>query len=323
MVRSSVRTFLSGLFVGAADLVPGISGGTVAFVIGVYEELIQSIASINAGAARLLFRGQFSAFFKAVRWQFLSLFLLGVACSVVTLAKSIQFCLNHETYRPFLYSAFMGLVVGSVIFCARLLSGFTLKTIVCLIAGALSAYFLSGTNASVSSAGSYSDGLFLDLWVVLCGCFAVSAMLLPGISGSYILNILGMYGTVLGALVTWVDALKIGVFDVPSFRIIASMVLGIACGAILFSRIVRYLLATYRTATLAVLVGFMVGALGSVWPFWTYAYNPITHKLQLIDPILPDVTSGLFALSCVFFAVGVSAVFLVESLAKQKTQCAG
>lgn len=318
MKSSPLKVFLSGLSVGAADIVPGISGGTVAFIIGIYEELLQSIASINTKALRALVRGRISAFFSAIQWQFLCVFILGVGCSFVTLAKSFQFCLNHELYRPFLYSAFMGLVVGSVIFCARLLPNFTFKTFCCLIAGAVSAYFLSGTDMSATAEGGFSDGLFIDLWVVVCGAMAISAMLLPGISGSYILNILGMYGPILGALVAFVEGIKAGIFDFTAFRIVASMALGIGLGALVFARVVRYLFATYRTATIALLVGFMVGALKSVWPFWSYSYDVAHHKLQVIQPILPDVASLSFVVSCCFFALGITAVFFVEYLASKK-----
>lgn len=305
---------------GAADIVPGISGGTVAFIIGIYEELLQSIASINTSALKLLFRLKIRAFFNAIRWQFLCAFILGVACSFLTLAKSFQFCLNHEVYRPFLYSGFMGLVVGSVIFCAKQLSGFNLKTLLCLVCGATAAYFLSGTELTPRVSDSSFSMPFIDLWVVACGAMAISAMLLPGISGSYILNIFGMYGPVLGALVSWVDALKMGQFDFASFRIVASMAVGIGLGALLFARVVRYLLANFRLATLATLVGFMVGAMRSVWPFWTYAEDPLTHTLLVVDPIMPDLYSPLFGVACAFFCLGIYLVFLIEYLATKKAK---
>lgn len=314
-----LRIFLSGLSVGAADIVPGISGGTVAFIIGIYEELLQSIASINGHALGLLLRGRIHAFFGAIRWKFLCLFTIGVACSFVTLAKSFQYCLNHETYRTFLYSAFMGLVVGSVLFCARLLPSFSYKTCGFFIAGALSAYLLSGTDLHPKGDMVYSGGMFLDLWVIACGAMAISAMLLPGISGSYILNILGMYGPILGALVSWVDALKAGIFDFAAFRIVASMAVGIGLGALVFARLVRYTLATYRTATIATLVGFMVGALKSVWPFWSVAYDANKHTLHVIEPVLPEVATASFAVACAFFILGISAVFFVEYLASKKS----
>ncbi|MCE5295454.1 MAG: DUF368 domain-containing protein [Chlamydiales bacterium] len=318
MFKKHLKTFMSGMCVGAADIVPGISGGTVAFIIGIYEDLLASIASFNGKAFGLLLRGKITDFFKAVNWQFLCVFVLGAVCSFVTLAKGFQYCLNHEALRPLLYSTFMGLVVGSVIFCAKLLPYINLRVCACALFGAISAYLLSGTNLGVQQASVYSTSMFIDPWIVLCGSFAISAMLLPGISGSYILNILGMYGPILGAVVTLTDHLRRGTFDTESFSIVASMVTGICLGALVFARVVRYLLAKYRTATIATLVGFMVGALKCVWPFWTYSYDATKHTLQVIDPILPDFASLQFVQSLAFLALGVGLVFSVEYIAKNK-----
>jgi putative membrane protein len=285
---TALRTFFAGLCVGAADIVPGISGGTVAFIIGVYEELLASIASISLKNIR------------CIRWQFLMAFIGGVAFSFITLAKGFQYCLQHETLRPLLYSGFMGLVVGSVIFCARLLPAFSLKTVFCIVVGAVSAHFLSGTELTPQGEG-LNQNLF---WVFICGMMAISAMLLPGISGSYILNIVGMYGPILGALVSFVEG------NMAAFPVVASMVLGISFGALVFSHVVRYLLKHYRNIMLAILVGFMVGAMRSVWPFWSVTPH---------EPILPDFASGLFAGSCAFFALGITAVFVIEYVAKTKS----
>src|SRR3990172_6790342 len=137
--------FFSGMLVGAADIVPGISGGTVAFILGIYEELLKSIASFNLKAFSYLFRLQLPSFFQAVAWRFLLVFVLGAAVSFAFLAKGVTFLLHHELYRTFLYAAFMGLVVGSILFCARLLPRFDKKTALFLFCGAVAACFLSGT----------------------------------------------------------------------------------------------------------------------------------------------------------------------------------
>lgn len=370
MLANWLRTLVCGLCVGAADIVPGISGGTVAFIIGIYEELLDAISNVR----RHLF--------------FLSAFLLGVCISFVTLAKGFQQLINSELFRPLLYSLFMGLVAGSVIFCSRLLASFNLKSFIFLSLGAVSAYFLSGADlvpkgnepcynvaitvfpvpkvplANYDPAGlllgvpesqlavmlakkyidknqtvinvetgkkSSVDAIIgqrhtsvIDLWIVACGAMAISAMLLPGISGSYLLNILGMYGFILGALVDWVEGLKAGFFDFGSFRTVFSMGLGIALGALVFARAVRYLLTHYREIAIATLVGFMIGALRAVWPFWSLTPKlsplhltggPILHPEY---PILPDLLSSQFAISCLFFAVGLGLVLLVEHLAQKK-----
>lgn len=389
-MRKALKTFFCGLSVGAADIVPGISGGTVAFIIGIYEELLQSIATINAKAISYLLRFQLRAFFNHVAWKFLIVFLLGVSISFITLAKGFNYLLHHETYRTFLYSGFMGLVAGSVIFCSRLLPRFSMRGFFFLSLGIVSAYLLSGVEAKPTASDIFYDvpvsivvdrpcqnfdpdmsriiavpqsalpvmvakkylevndliythpnGLpvqvatvidamqpsYIDFWIVCCGALAISAMLLPGISGSYLLNVLGMYGIVLGALVDWVEGLKVLVFDVASFRIVASLALGIAFGAICFARTVNYLLTHYRDWTLFCLTGFMIGAIGSVWPFWSYGYELVPMHLAngptlyVENRILPNIFELSFLISCLFFVGGVSSVLFVEQVAGKKTKC--
>ncbi len=299
-MRKSFGTFLSGLCVGAADIVPGISGGTVAFIIGIYEELIESIASVNFS---FLLKGQFRQFFQSVRWKFLVSFVLGAFFSFITLAKGFQYCLHDELLRAYLYASFLGLVVGSCFFVGKMISRYSFFTFLFFGIGLVTSYFLSGTDTLPRG----SEAVSSDLWVIACGMMAVSAMLLPGISGSYILNIVGMYGPILSALIKWVDGIKAGFFDLQHFRTVACMGIGIVIGALLFSRVVKYLLAHYRVYTLSALVGFMVGALKCVWPFYLdgAAY-------------LPNPASSLFLISLLFFSAGVLLVFMLEFLAARR-----
>ncbi len=306
-----LKRLLSGLCVGAADIVPGISGGTVAFIIGIYEELLQAISSANL---KLLCTLQFRAFFRELRWQFLLPFIAGVAISFLSLAKAIQHCLLDENLRPLLYSAFMGLVVGSSIFLARLMNGFTIKSALTLCCGVVAAFLLTDPNVTPKG----EEGSLNSLWIVLCGAMAISAMLLPGISGSYILNILGVYEQILHALLRFVHHLKLGEFDLSSFRIVGCMAVGIVLGAVCFARIIKFLFNRYRQETIALLVGFMLGALRSVWPFWSYAFEP---NLRPVSPILPDVASVAFMYAALFFAMGVASVFAIEHMAKRRGAC--
>ncbi len=320
-MKKWLRVFISGMLVGAADIVPGISGGTIAFIIGIYEELLASIASFNITAFLCLCRLKFASFFRRVAWRFLGVFVLGVALSFIALAKEIRFLLNHELYRVFLYAAFMGLVVGSITFCARLIPKLNTRAFGWLFGGAFAAYLLSG-SVPAEPAFLYQQSLFeqslfpLDLWLIICGMLAISAMLLPGISGSYILNILGVYGVVIGAVVDFVQGCKSAIFEKEAFYLLMNIGIGIMLGALCFARGINYLLAKFRSATLACLTGFMIGALKAVWPFWSYAYEP---TLKVVDPILPDVTSPTFFIACGCFLVGLSAVFFVESVGNRKT----
>ena len=381
-----LTTFLCGMCVGAADIVPGISGGTVAFIIGIYEKLLDSIASINKKTLSHLVRFKFETAFRQIEWQFLVPLLLGIGTSFILLASFINYILHHEIYRIFLYSGFMGLVVGSAIFCAKLLSRISLKVVLLFILGAICANFLSGSkiqdlytekgydvplhthvdgiercrnvvdNQILNVKQSYltamvskkllfpsdiildhttkspvvvqdvltKDAAILDFWIILSGMIAISAMLLPGISGSYMLQVLGLYGLVLSCLVDWIEGLKAFTFDAYAFRVLASMAVGIVIGAFSFSRVVSFLLRAYRETTIAVLVGFMIGALGSVWPFWSYSYElmPINQAqgatLVVVEPLIPDSMSSELFIAAVVFVVGVCMVFWIEYVSRKK-----
>lgn len=314
-VQDWVRLFFSGICVGGADIVPGISGGTVAFIIGIYEDLLKSIATFNISAFKLLFRGKFSQFFDAIAWQFLLAVFAGVAVAFLTLAKLFLFLLNHEIYRMWLYASFMGLVAGSVIYCLRQIPKWNVARISGMILAAIFAYVLTGADLLPKSEGSalYSSW-FIDPWIVVCGSLAVSAMLLPGISGSYLLTVLGMYGFILGSLLNWLHSMAQGSFDLVAFKVVLSMSIGIVLGALLFSRVVLFLLDRFRAVTLASLIGFMVGALRAVWPFWSYSYEGT--KLQPLAPIIPGF-SGEVAATPFFMIAGFLLVVGVERLARQ------
>ena len=395
-MKKWLQTFGTGLCVGAADIVPGISGGTVAFIMGIYEKLLKSIATLNFSTFSLLFRGRFKEFFHAVAWQFLLAFIAGAITSIILFAKIFTLLLNHEVWRTYLYSAFIGLVIGSCIFCFRILGKIRFTDVCTFLVGCIVAWSVSGAPLASKPAISYSvplnthrlpphvavklemlecknvdkeagyiidvpasaipvmiakkvllpdqyiydnqtlnyvlagavheetsSGIF-DLWIVACGIMAISAMLLPGISGSYLLNVLGMYAVILGGLVDWVQGIRQGVFDWPAFRIVASMSLGIAIGAIGFARVVTWLLQQYRQATSACLIGFMVGALRAVWPFWSYAYmlDP-THitdgpKLMVCEPLMPQFFSSQFLIALIIASASACAVLAVEAFAHRK-----
>lgn len=390
-----LRIFFSGICMGAADIVPGISGGTIAFIMGFYHDLLLSIKSFDGSAFLLLFKGQFKRFSERVSWEFLSALIGGIAFAMILLAGFFDHILGHEFYRVFLYAGFLGLILASVVLCAKQLSSWKLRHFLALAIGGGAAFFLTGTelnslskeplfdvslvghpnagkdsgkkllrnydrqkqmllnvptstlaamlakNAISSDTLVYSHesakfGLVQDFeipmpsrginwWIVCCGAIAISAMLLPGISGSYLLTILGMYSIVIGALADFVQAVKSFSFDMDAFLILTSMLLGIMVGALLFSRVVVWLLRRYHDLTIALLTGFMIGALQSVWPFWSYAYQLLPLKLEkgaqlvVLEPLLPSLASPLFWVALLICLLGFSAVFIVEFLAAKKS----
>src|SRR5690554_5715388 len=236
---------LRGIAMGAADVVPGVSGGTIAFITGIYEELIGSISSINLEAFKKLKNEGLSAFWKYVNGNFFVALLLGVGISVLTLAGIVTYLL-HEL--PILvWSFFFGLVIASTQLVLKTVTKWDFKTIIGLIIGTITAAYISTVH--VVAAGG-------DLWYIfLSGAVAICAMVLPGISGAFILVLMGSYATVLGALKSL------------DFAIIGIFALGCLIGIVSFSHLLKYLFKHFKNFILAILSGFLIGSLLKIWPW--------------------------------------------------------
>ena len=268
--KGYILLYLKGLSMGAADIVPGVSGGTIAFVTGIYDELIDSIKSIGPGSLKILIQQGPFAFWQAINGTFLSVLLLGIGTSILGLSQVITHWL--ENYPTLLWSFFFGLIVVSSVHMARQIKQWNRVNQLALIMGAVSAYLIT----SVSPAELDVTPLML----VLSGSLAICAMILPGISGSFILLLLGMYGHVIGA---------IKALDMSVLVLFAG---GCVIGILGFSRVLSWLLARYHEMTVALLTGFMLGALNKVWPWkqtLTWRINSHGHQVPLTqDNILPS-----------------------------------
>ena len=281
---------LKGMGMGAADVVPGVSGGTIAFIVGIYDELINSIKSINGKSLKLFFTGKFAAFWKMINGSFLFSILLGIGISVFSLAKIITWLLVEH---PILvWSFFFGLVLASTWFVAKDIKGWNWKTILGFVVGVVVAFYI--TVATPAETPSY-------LWFIfLCGAIAICAMILPGISGSFILLLLGKYFFIMDAVKT-LDLVIIAVFG-------AGAVVGITS----FSRVLSYALKHVRNITLAVLSGFMLGSLNKVWP-WKEQITTVVdgHDLMIENNILPN---QYIVEAVVLMLVGFFMVYFLEKL---------
>ncbi|MEJ8763491.1 DUF368 domain-containing protein [Phocaeicola sp. HCN-40430] len=281
---------LKGMGMGAADVVPGVSGGTIAFIVGIYDELINSIKSINGKSLKLFFTGKFAAFWKMINGNFLFSILLGIGISVFSLAKIITWLLVEH---PILvWSFFFGLVLASTWFVAKDIKGWNWKTILGFVVGVVVAFYI--TVATPAETPSY-------LWFIfLCGAIAICAMILPGISGSFILVLLGKYFFIMDAVKT-LDLVIIAVFG-------AGAVVGITS----FSRVLSYALKHVRNITLAVLSGFMLGSLNKVWP-WKEQITTVVdgHDLMIENNILPN---QYIVEAVVLMLVGFFMVYFLEKL---------
>lgn len=390
--KEAAKIFLAGMCMGAADIVPGISGGTIAFILGIYGNFIDSIKSINTQSFKTLLAFKIRSFFKSVAWEFLSCLIFGIAVSFLSLAHVFTFVLSHEIYRIFLYSAFLGLVFASAVFCAKQIQHWRFKHLVALAIGALTAFTLTTVEWKHPSEALYSAPIqlfptpttpiknfdaanhrltdisaatlgamlakgtitpetpiidqttrkthsaseialpysakIIDPWLICCGAIGISAMLLPGISGSYLLTVLGVYPSVIRALTDFTHSLKNYQFDHEAFNILFNMAIGIIIGGLFFSRAVSWLLQRHHNISIATLIGFMVGTIRSLWPFWTYSYslNPLKldkgPQLEVIQPFIPPLNSPTLWISLAWIVAGAAAVFILEALAHRKTATA-
>lgn len=249
---------------GAADAVPGVSGGTIAFISGIYEELISTISNINFSLIKTLKKEGFFAFWKQLNGNFLIALLTGIIISFVSFMRLAKYLIE---YHPVLiWSFFFGLIIASIYFVARQIKKWQLSTIIGLILGAIVAFYISTLPSSAGSTNPF--------FLTFAGAIAICAMILPGISGSFILLVLGAYKTLSDAVHDF-DFKKLGLF-----------VLGAVIGLLSFSRLLKWLFKNYHNLTLAILTGFILGSLNKVWP-WKQTLNILSKEsasiIQLSD----------------------------------------
>ena len=243
--RNYPLLILRGCAMGAADVVPGVSGGTIAFITGLYEELIDSIKAVDLQAVKLLLKFKLAEFWKKINGNFLISVIAGIGISIFSLAKLMTWLLeNHPIY---IWSFFFGLIIASSVLVAKEIKKWNIFTVISLILGAVIAYGITVMTPSETP----------DSWwfIILSGAIAICAMILPGISGAFILLLMGKYTYILGA----VSAFNIGV--------LLLFAVGAVAGITSFSHLLSWLLKHHHTATVSLLTGFMVGSLNKVWPW--------------------------------------------------------
>lgn len=238
---------------GAADVIPGVSGGTIAFIMGIYDDFVGSLAAINAEAVKMLLKGQFKAFWKHINGSFLLSLVIGIGISVVSLAGLMQMLLSDFPIQTWAF--FFGLIVASSIFIIRGISGWRLREGLLLVLG-----IILGVVICTLSPTQTPDGLW---FIFLSGAIAICAMILPGISGSFILLILGKYQYMMGCISDLVSGVNFG----QNFLILCIFGIGAVVGILGFSKFLHWLLARWNKETLIVLAGFIIGSLVKVWPW--------------------------------------------------------
>lgn len=290
---------LKGVGMGAADVVPGVSGGTIAFIVGIYDELIDSIKSINGASLKMFFTGKWATFWKMINGNFLVSLVLGIAISVFSLAKVITWLLTDHPIM--VWSFFFGLVLASTWFVGKDIKEWNKKTIPSFIIGVAVAYYIT-----VATPAETPTNLF---FIFLCGAIAICAMILPGISGSFILVLLGKYFYIMEAVKT---------FDIV---ILLVFLAGACIGITSFSRILSYALKHFRNITLAVLTGFMLGSLNKVWP-WKETLKTFTDSHGVVKPLVESniLPNQHILEAVVLMVVGFFLVYFLEKLSARSAK---
>ena len=307
-IKEYFLLFIKGMGMGGADVIPGVSGGTIAFITGIYEELLDSIKAVNINTLRLLLKADFLLFWKLINGNFLVAVLAGILVSVFSLAKIITYTL--ENYPIQLWSFFFGLIIISALAVAREIKERDWKVFLMLVIGIAFAYFVTSATPSTTP-----DNLF---FVFGSGMIAICAMILPGISGSFILLILGKYEQILTAAKE---------FDITTLVVFA---VGCAVGILAFARVISWLLKHYHAPTIAILVGFMIGSLNKIWPWkevLEYRINSKGERVPFLEKnILPNeyiemTGNDPFVLQALlFFFLGIGLVVVIEKIAKMTKQ---
>ena len=294
---------LKGMAMGAADVVPGVSGGTIAFISGIYEELLNSISSFNLSLFSVLKNEGFKKVWKMVNGRFLLALFIGICISVLSLAKLIENLL--ENHPILIWSFFFGLVLASIIYIAKQIKIWNIKCYLYLIFGLIFAYYITTLNPVISQNSS-------PWFLFLAGMIAICAMILPGISGSFILVLLGAYKPILNAINT------------KDFFSIIIFMAGAILGLLTFSRVLKWLFSKYKNYTLALLIGFIAGSLNKIWPWKeTISWRTNSKGIEVpfnttsVSPLSFDGDSKLL-MAGLLAIIGFSLILLLEKLAVKK-----
>lgn len=307
-MKKYISLFFKGMGMGAANVVPGVSGGTIALITGIFEKLIDSIKAFDLSAIKFILKGQFKSFSKHVNLTFLISIFSGVAVSILSIARLFGYLLEHHPIH--IMSFFFGLILASIYFVGKTVSKWNLSVILSFIIGTSIAIALS----LIKPAQENSSLIYL----LICGVVATCSMILPGLSGSFVLILLGNYQLVM------IDAVN----DL-NFQILIPVIVGAALGLILFANILSWVFKKYRNQTISILTGFILGSLGIIWPWKTII--PATSSTgeiiikkgeQVIEGYswyLPESFSREVLLAILFMVIGIVVIWITEYIASKKT----
>ena len=283
--------YLKGVFMGIAEIIPGVSGGTIAFITGIYEELINSIKSINTNTLKLLVTFKFSAFWRAVNGTFLITLIFGMLTSILVLSRFIVYLLDDHPFK--IWGFFFGLIIASGILIFYQIQKIGIAVLLSFVIGLSIASYIALQAPSITPNTNF--------FIFLSGAIAISAMILPGISGSFILVFLSKYEFILKALNSF-DTAVISIF-----------LAGCIVGLVTFSRVFSYLFKKYSDVVISVLIGFLGGSLFKIWPFYEVLEYNSSNEPIYTTPILPTTNqSNDLIFFFTFVVIGFTSMWVLE-----------
>ncbi len=306
-IKFYIFLMLKGMAMGAANVIPGVSGGTIALITEIFERLINAIKSFDLKAVRLLLKGKFGEFARYTDLYFLLAIATGIFIAIVSLARLFDYLFRE--YPVYIWAFFFGLVLASVFFVGRRISKVTPAVVITFIIGTAIAILIS-----FLSKGQENDNFF---YLMICGVAAICSMILPGLSGSFILFIMGNYRLVA------IDAI-----NERDFGVLLPVIIGAAVGLVAFAHILSWVFKRFRDETISILTGFILGSVGILWPWQKEEYltntggelimkdgeKVITHYSRY----LPDQLGTDFWIAITCILLGIISIWVTELLAKKK-----
>ena len=315
-MKNKLLLFAKGMAMGAADVIPGVSGGTIAFITGIYEELLNSLKELNIKSLQILFKNGLGAFLEKTNILFLIILSSGIAVSILSLVKGIKYLLlNHSIL---IMAFFFGLIMASILLFIQKIEHWNWKTVVAVLFGTLVAFFVTISEPFVSPDS--------NIYLFFSGFLAIIAMILPGISGAFILLLMGSYHSIIDTL----DTLRTSIFSMDFDQLISPVLKvvyfgsGALIGLLLFSNVLSWLFQKYRQLTLAVLTGFLIGTLNKIWPWkkiLSYRINSKGEQVPFLDRNISPfnmVEENYFLYALGIALVGFFTIYKLEQIFEKK-----
>ena len=304
-MKTFLFNFLKGMGMGAANVIPGVSGGTIAPITGIFERLINSIKSFNLTALKLFFTGKWKAFAEHVDLKFLVAVFLGIAAAILSVAKLFKFL--FENYPVYIWAFFFGLIIASIYYVGRTVNKWNLGSIL---------FFAIGTGIALLIAfGTPAQENHNFLYLILCGVVGTCSMILPGLSGSYVLLLMGNYEYV---MIDAVNLLTTSPWE--GIKILIPVVIGAAIGLLAFAHLLSWIFKNFHDQTVALLTGFILGSTPIIWP-WKHAITNAlkdgTEKVVGYQWQWPAINTEFF-IALVIMLLGAAIIIVTEQLATKK-----